>query len=661
MTAVDDVKERVDIVELIGETVKLRKSGRNYSGFCPFHPNTRTPAFVVFPETGTWRCFGACNEGGDAFRFLMKKEGWDFPEALQFLAQRAGVELVRRGPEAEAEPETQARLRQALETAAAFYRHHLLQTPSGAPVLEYLHRRGLGDEILEAFGVGYAPEAWTTTQEHLLERGYTQPELAEAGLTTEGREGTPGDRFRHRIMFPIRDARGRMCGFGARAIAPEAQPKFLNSPQTSLFDKGRLLYGLDRARRSIRQNEQAVLVEGYFDVIALHQAGFTNAVSPMGTALTEDQLRLLKRSSRRMILALDADAAGDQATLRGLDTARQSLDRQDELVFDPRGFIRFEGRLDAEIRVVSLPAGKDPDDIVLGDPTAWEGLVAGARPVVEYVLDVLTATRRLEDPKVKAEVARQIQPLIEDVADPVEREAYVQLLARRLQIDERSLTGVRPTPGRTRRRPRPAESPAPAAVPGGVDPKFERFCLGLLLHDPELLYRVDRRFQELGLDRLAPEDFTGTESQMVFQTVRGSLQQDEEEPKTHWRRRLMPALLEAAEALEEVAEALEDDPGRVAAEAEAHSLRLRRRRLESQITQLRFQLQAAQDEAGEAGDIRRLAHDVQRLGSQKDAIDRAMSAQRPGTLSAGGSPPASEGRATEPEGPGPDLREHPVR
>lgn len=661
MTAVDDVKERVDIVELIGETVKLRKSGRNYSGFCPFHPNTRTPAFVVFPETGTWRCFGACNEGGDAFRFVMKKEGWDFPEALQFLAQRAGVELVRRGPEAEAEPETQARLRQALETAAAFYRHHLLQTPSGGPILEYLHRRGLRDEILEAFGVGYGPEAWTTTQQHLLDRGFTLQELAEAGLTTEGREGTPGDRFRHRIMFPIRDARGRMCGFGARAITPEAQPKFLNSPQTSLFDKGRLLYGLDRARRSIRQNEQAVIVEGYFDVIALHQAGFTNAVSPMGTALTEDQLRLLKRSSRRMILALDADAAGGQATLRGLDTARQSLDRQDELVFDPRGFIRFEGRLNAEIRVVSLPAGKDPDDIVLGDPAAWEGLVAGARPVVEYVLDVLTDTRRLEDPKVKAEVARQIQPLIEDVADPVEREAYVQLLARRLQIDERSLAGARPAPGRTRRRPRPQESPTPAAAPSGVDPKFERFCLGLLLHDPELLYRVDRRFQELGLDRLGPEDFTGTESQMVFQTVRGSLQQDEEEPKTHWRRRLMPALLEAAEALEEVAEALEDDPGRVAAEAEAHSLRLRRRRLESQITQLRFQLQAAQDEAGEAGDIRRLAHDVQRLGSQKDAIDRAMSAQRSGFLTGGGSARASEGDSPEPEGPSPDLREQPVR
>ncbi|HET7010635.1 MAG TPA: DNA primase [Anaerolineales bacterium] len=629
MTVVDDVKDRIDIVELVGETVKLRKSGRNYTGFCPFHPNTRTPAFVVFPETGTWRCFGACNEGGDAFRFLMKKEGWDFPEALQFLAQRAGVELTRRGPEAEAEPETQARLRQALEAAAAFYRHHLISTPGGQPVLDYLHQRGLRDETLETFGVGYSPEAWTTTRQHLLERGFAENELAEAGLTTEGRDGTPGDRFRHRIMFPIRDARGRMCGFGARAFDPQAQPKFLNSPQTSLFDKGRLLYGLDLARRSIRQKEQAVIVEGYLDVMALHQAGFTNAVSPMGTALTEDQLRLLKRSTRRMVLALDADAAGDQATLRGLDMARQSLDRQSELVFDPRGYIRFEGRLDAEIRVVSLPAGKDPDEIVLEDPAQWESLVQQARPVVEYVLDVLTATRPVDDPKVKAEIARQVRPLIEDVADPVEREAHLQLLARRLQIDERSLAGVRPPTGRPRRRTRPpAETSAPV-VTGAVDPQGERFCLGLLLHNPELLYRVDRRFQELALDRLNSEDFTGTDRQVAFQAVRNSLQQDEEEPGQHWRSRLAPVLLEAAESLVETADALEIDPERLAAEAEAQSLRLRRRRLESQITQLRFQLQAAQEEEVEAGDIRRLAHDVQRLGTQKDQIDRALSAHRP--------------------------------
>jgi len=644
MTVVDEVKERADIVELIGETVKLRKAGRNYSGFCPFHPNSRTPAFVVFPDTGTWRCFGACNEGGDVFRFLMKKEGWDFPEALRFMAQRVGVELGRRAGEAEAEPEAQARLREALEAAAAFYRHQLTETPAGKSVLDYLNGRGLADSILESFQLGYAPASWSATRQHLTVRGFTDGELADAGLTSEGRDGTPGDRFRHRIMIPIRDGRGRLCGFGARAVDPGDQPKFLNSPQTVLFDKGRLLYGLDRARRAIRQEEQAVIVEGYLDVLALHQAGFANAVSPMGTALTEDQLRLLKRSTRRMVLALDADAAGDQATLRGLDVARQALDRDKDPVFDARGFVRFEGRLNAEIRVVSLPPGKDPDDIVLADPAEWKALVQAARPVVEYVLDVLTATRNLDDPKVKAEVAQQVRPLIEDVADPVERNAYLQHLARRLQVDERALADARPPAARPRRRARPEEAVPPVPANAASDPKFERFCLSLLLNDPELLYRVDRRFQGMGFERLGVDDFTGTDRQVAFEAVRASLQQDEIEPGLFWRRELDPVLLEAAETMVESARGVEAEAGKLAAEAEAHSLRLRRRRLESQITQLRFRLQAVQDDEDDGGDIRVLAHDVQRLALQKDLIDRALASGY------------REGGAGVPEG-----REPPVR
>jgi DNA primase len=492
-------------------------------------------------------------------------------------------------------------------------------------VLDYLHGRGMKDATLEAFEIGYAPDSWTATQAHLAERGFAARELVEAGLTSEGRDGKPVDRFRRRIVFPIRDARGRLAGFGARAVDPNDQPKFLNSPQTPLFDKGHLLYGLDRARRSIRQEEQAVIVEGYLDVLALHQAGFPNAVSPMGTALTEEQLRLLKRSTRRMVLALDADAAGDQATLRGLDIARQTLDREQDPVFDARGFIRYEGRLNAEIRVVSLPPGKDPDDIVLGDPEAWKSLVREAKPVVEYVLDVLTATRRLDDPKVKAEIAQQLRPLIEDVADPVERDAYLQLLARRLHVDERALAEARPAPGRPRRRARPgAVAPLPLAV-AATDPKFERFCLGLMLRDPELLYRVDRRFAALGLERLGADDFSGTERQVVFQAVRASLQQDDDEPQQHWRSALDTALLETAEAMVEAAGRVEAEEDKLAAEAEAHSLRLRRRHLESEVTQLRFQLQAAQDEGPEAGEIQHLAREVQHLAGMKDVIDRALS------------------------------------
>ncbi len=368
MGVIDEVKDRIDVIEVVGETVKLRKSGKNYTGFCPFHPNTRTPSFAVFPESGTWRCFGACNEGGDVFSFVMKKEGWDFPEALRYLAERAGVELTPQTPEQEAQDEVNDRLRELLEAAATFYRHNLLQSEAGKPALAYLRSRGMTDASLEAFGVGFALDSWDAATIHLQERGYQAQEQVEAGIASERDSGGIFDRFRGRIVFPIRDARGRMAGFGARTLDPEGVPKYLNSPQSVLFDKGRLLYGLDQARIAIRREDRAVIVEGYMDVIGLHQAGYENAVSPMGTALTEHQLRQLKRYSRRIILALDADAAGSQATLRGLDVARDTLDREAEPVFNSRGLVRYEGRLDADLRIVSLPEGLDPDEIVLDQP-----------------------------------------------------------------------------------------------------------------------------------------------------------------------------------------------------------------------------------------------------------------------------------------------------
>jgi DNA primase len=291
MSSIDELA-RID-TDLVSETVQLRRTGKNYTGFCPFHSNSRTPAFVVFPETGTWRCFGQCNEGGDIFGYVMKKEGWDFNEALHQLAEKAGVQLKAPTQQEQVAAEAYDGLRLLLEEAVTFYRHQLLGTAAGKEALEYLHQRGLNDETIEAFGLGYAPNAWEATLGHFRSKGFSEEDLLAAGLVTEREgEGRSGvyDRFRHRLMFPIRDERGRMAGFGARILNLEDVPKFLNSPQTVLFDKGRLLYGLDRARKSIRSADQAVIVEGYLDVIALHQASYANAVSPMGTALTEHQL-----------------------------------------------------------------------------------------------------------------------------------------------------------------------------------------------------------------------------------------------------------------------------------------------------------------------------------------------------------------------------------
>ena len=607
MSVIDEVKARIDIVDLVSETVTLRRSGKNHTGFCPFHQNTRTPSFVVFAETGTWRCFGQCNEGGDIFQFVMKKEGWDFSEALRYLADKAGIELRPFSPQEAEQAEQNDHLRNLLEEAATFYRHQLLDTPAGKQALEYLRGRGLDDAVLEAFGIGYAPKSWDATLIYFRQKGYQEAELSETGLVTTREGGGVYDRFRHRVMIPIRDERGRMAGFGARVLDPEDLPKFLNSPQTVLFDKGKLLYGLDQARRSIRSQEQAVIVEGYLDVIALHQHGYTNVVSPMGTALTEHQLRLLKRFSRRIVLALDSDAAGEKATLRGLQVARQAMDRESELSFDAFGLVQHEGRLQADIRVTTLPEGLDPDDVVTADPAAWERIVAEARPVVVHVMETLAAARDLEDPKVKNEIAAQVLPLIEDVPSAIERETYRQRLAHLLRVDERSLVVRGPSRRATRgRTPRPG-SPASAGemrslgVVSRHDTKnLEAHCLGVLLRRPDLIFQVDRSLLSANLGRLSVQDFRRSDHQAIFHLLVDSLGQDEVEPLNYVLNGLSQTLMDSAEALLELTRELDPNDERVLEDLLRVVIDLRRRELNQQIEQLRFLMEDEQNE----GDLR---------------------------------------------------------
>jgi DNA primase len=298
MSTLDEIKSRIDIVDLVSEAgVKLRHAGKNYTGFCPFHDNKHTPAFVVWPESGTWRCFGQCNEGGDIFKFVMKREGLDFKEAMQKLALRAGVEIKEYQRESPEQKEAYQNLRKLLEDAIIYYRTQLF---ANKDILTYLReKRGLTDASIETFGLGFAPSGYDNALKYFTQHGFKEQELLEVGLLTEREDGKRYDKFRNRIMIPIRDENGRMAGFGARIVDPNDIPKFLNSPETPIFSKGRILYGLDRARKPIRAADQAVIVEGYLDVIALHQAGYENVVSPMGTALTEDQLRLLKKSTRQ--------------------------------------------------------------------------------------------------------------------------------------------------------------------------------------------------------------------------------------------------------------------------------------------------------------------------------------------------------------------------
>ncbi|HNQ94247.1 MAG TPA: DNA primase [Anaerolineales bacterium] len=620
MSTIDEIKSKIDIVDLVSEAgVKLRHAGKNYTGFCPFHDNKHSPAFVVWPETGTWRCFGQCNEGGDIFKFVMKREGLDFKEALQKLAARAGVELKEYQRETPQQKEAYENLRKLLEDAIIYYRSHLFANKN---ILDYLHeKRGLNDSTIETFGLGYAPAGYDNLLNHFTQRGYSEQDLIDSGLLSvresesqiSSLQSRSFDRFRNRIMIPIRDEQGRMAGFGARIVDPNDIPKFLNSPETPIFSKGRLLYGLDRARKPIRTADQAVIVEGYLDVIALHQAGYENVVSPMGTALTEDQMRLLKKFTRRIVLALDPDTAGQKAVLRGLDAARSAMDKEGELGFDARGLLRNESRLQADLRVATMPDDLDPDEIVARDKDEWKKLIEDAKPIVTHVMETLAAGQNINDPKVKNRIAAQVLPLIEDLPNALERDTYRQALARMLRVDERSLLATQAQGGVLSgskyprvRRPRQVEktevreSTSPVTVSVSSSKAVEEYVIGVLFRKPELLYRLDRSLQEFGLIALTAKDFDYTDNQMLFRLIRESVEQDKTEHHDFVVDSLPETLQARSQELVKEAEKLDRVEEKLLEELLRGVIKLRRVAAGENINQLRF----LQEEAHESGDAR---------------------------------------------------------
>jgi DNA primase len=567
MSVVDDVKARLDIVDVVSGYVSLQKAGRNYKALCPFHQE-RTPSFIVFPDTQTWRCFGACAEGGDVFGFVMKAEGWEFAEALRELAKRAGVELTPYTPAQDQQQAETERLRGLLEETARFFHQQLLERPEAQIVRDYVARRGLNEQTVETFMLGYAPDDWRQALQHLQMLGYSQDEVVEVGVAIRNEQGHVYDRFRHRLVIPIRDGRGNTVGFGARGLEKDATPKYLNSPQSSLFDKSRLLFGFDMARRTIRETETVVVVEGYMDVMQAHQAGYLNVVAQMGTALTEEQLRQLARYANRLILALDPDAAGINATMRGLNVARQTLDGDATVTFDPRGMMRYTGLLDIDIRVVSLPEGQDPDDLIRDDPDAWEVLIGRAVPVADYVIQQGTAHLSGQSSyQEREQVARQLLPILTATESDLQRNGNIQTLARRVHIDERTLiqwTKFRQA-ARTRALPalpeqrRLAERPAPVQIggPPGQSELREGFCLWLLLKRPECLYAANRKLRELQgddadldtvLGPLNAYDFSRADYGAIFRLLEYALDQDEMDP-LEYVRDLPPELATVVEQL----------------------------------------------------------------------------------------------------------------
>ena len=484
MSVIDEIKQKLDIVEVVGEYVTLTKAGRTFKGLCPLH-SEKHPSFYVYPEQQSWHCFGACNSGGDVFSFIMKKQNISFGEALRLLAQKAGVSIPQTS-KPEAEQKELERLYQANEAAAQYF-HDLLNSEAAEKAKNYLISRGLEAKTVASFNLGYSLSSWEALKQHLAERGYATNELLKAGLILEAENGQTRDRFRNKLMFPIYNVRGRIIGFGARVL-DEKLPKYINSPQTPMFDKSSSLYGINLAVAAIREQDSAIIVEGYMDVLTAHQNGFSNVVASMGTSVTERQVASLKKLSRNIALALDADAAGEEAMLRS---------------------VSYENILGAEVRIIQMPEGKDPDEVIKENASSWQQLLGKALPVVDYYFNRVTSSLDLERARDKSEAADKLLPIIAEIKDMVRQAHYLQKLARLIKVSQRSLETLLAKVKSSQSKFKalgPKEETAQAPKPFLSSP-VEEYCLTLLLKYPELKAKTEG---------LLPEYFENSENREIF-------------------------------------------------------------------------------------------------------------------------------------------------
>ena len=573
MSVIDDVKQKLDIIDIIGQHITLTKSGRTFRGLCPFH-GEKHPSFYVYPEQQSWHCFG-CNTGGDVFSFIMKKQGIDFGEALRELAQKAGVVIPSKF-EPGAESEERQKLYQ-LNQAAALYFQSMLQSKAGEKAQSYLTRRGFTAKTIADFQLGYSLNSWEELKKYLMDKGYTEAEMLTAGLIIEAEDKKSHDRFRDKLMFPIADARGRIIGFGGRVLDPsaEGQPKYTNSPQTPLFDKSGSLYALNLAKEAIREQGLSVIVEGYMDVITAHQNGFSNVVASMGTSVTEKQVNTLKRLTKNITLALDADAAGEEAMLRGVE---------------------FENALGAEVKVALLPAGKDPDDVIKEDAQAWQKLVKEAVPIIDYTFDMTTAGLDLTIVKDKSLAVEKLLPVISEIKDPIRQAHYLQKLSRLVQVSERYMEAAL-----SRLKIRPKRAPAPKPETAYLQPllsnPIEDYCLALLLQHPELNVKDEE---------LLPEYFESSQNREIFIARQQSAKIEE------LRERLDPATHENLDAL--LGKSL--SPNRIAPKYTECALRLRERYLRGLAAKIEVVLAQEAESGGRAADLAKLKEQGIEVNSQ---------------------------------------------
>lgn len=485
MSQIDDIKSRLDVAEVVGEYIQLRPAGpMSFKALCPFH-SEKTPSFFVSKDKQIWHCFG-CSLGGDIFEFIKRIDGVEFPEALRILAKKAGVVLKR---EESVTSNKKTKLLAALETAARLYEKNLWETRGGEPVLAYLRgKRGLSDETIKVFRMGFALESWDNLSLHLRKVGFSSQEIQDAGLGLHGKLGVY-DRFRKRLMLPIANHHGQVVGFTGRIgdFLPSSGPKddqggkYVNTPETEAYHKREILYGLDKAKMSLRQLGFGMIVEGNMDVVGLHQAGFTNAVCSGGTALTTDQFSLMKRYAPKWMFVFDPDAAGEEATKRAFRDALQT---------------------DLEVYALVLPKGKDPDEVVKDSPELFREASKNALPMMQYFFHIATEKFSPKTLEGKKSITKMILPVIKDLSNPVERSHFLDELSRLVAVEVSALVEamnkIKPAPTHTVRTDSGKTEAHPART-SSREEKISKEILSLILGRPEFMQPI--------VDRLSPEEF----------------------------------------------------------------------------------------------------------------------------------------------------------
>ncbi len=491
MSTVDDIRARLDIVDVVsGYVPDLKRAGSSYKARCPFHQEN-TPSFVVFPDRQNWRCFGACATGGDMFSFVMRTENTDFSGAMRLLAAQAGVRIEERRQQNDDDP-----LYGLNDAAQQFFKQSYI-AERGAQARAYADGRHIGEDAVARFGVGYAPSTGGELLRSLRALGFGDDLLLRSGLVLRGDDDSPSrDMFRGRLMFPLRDTEGRIAGFAGRSL-DGSDPKYINTPQTSVFDKGRMLYALDRAREAIGNEGEAVVVEGYMDVIAAHEHGYRNVVASMGTALTETQVSMLKARAQRIVLALDADAAGQEAMLQSLRTTWELVGsvaagrRRTEVLNRPDDI--------SSLRIALITTGKDPDELIRSDPAQWQRLLAEAVPAVEFLIQAEAARVDIGSAQGKSALVERLLPVVFAVPNWADQERYFTRLADVVGVPVATLeaaVGRMQGPLRSQQRARRSSPTARDRELESVfavaehDPLEER-VLELLSQDEELLTRVE--------------------------------------------------------------------------------------------------------------------------------------------------------------------------